>query len=128
MIRSATCCCKKTSIEVQGDPAINGICSCDDCKRRTGSAFGWSAYFEDAQMLQKSGTLKTYEVDISPPQQRYFCTSCGSTLYWKTDSFPGMTGVAGGSFIDAPLPEPTASYRDGKRCQWVGLPVHWERK
>lgn len=127
MTRSATCCCKKTSITLRGDPVFNGICNCDDCRQRTGSAFGWSAYFEDGQVVKKSGNPKSYIVDIIPPQRRYFCNFCGSTLYWKSDSFPEMTGVAGGNFVEAPLPEPTASYRDRKRCNWVGLPVAWEK-
>lgn len=127
MVRVATCCCGKTSIELRGDPVLNGICNCNDCKRRTGSAFGWSAYFEDSQVVRKTGSPRVYEVGISPPQQRYFCACCGSTLYWKSGSFPGMTGVAGGSFIDAPLPTPTASYRDGARYDWVNLPIEWQR-
>jgi len=125
MFRVATCCCGETAIEVNGNPTLNGICNCNDCKRRTGSAFGWSAYFEDGQILRKRGRPAVYDVDISPEQQRYFCASCGSTLYWNSGSFPGMTGIAGGSFIDAPLPEPTASYRDRNRCEWVGLPSAW---
>jgi len=38
--RKALCCCGACSIEVEGDPAINAICHCANCKRRTGSAFG----------------------------------------------------------------------------------------
>ena len=127
MVRTATCCCKRISITVEGDPVLNGICNCDDCKRRTGSAFGWSAYFEDSQVIETSGDPSVYDVDVTPPQRRYFCAACGSTLYWASGSFPEMTGVAGGSFVDAPLPEPTASYRDRRRCHWVGLPDTWER-
>jgi len=40
MTRTATCCCGSASITVKDDPILNGICHCNDCKRRTGSAFG----------------------------------------------------------------------------------------
>lgn len=125
MNRTATCCCTKISITVEGDPVLNGICSCDNCKRRTGSAFGWSAYFDQSQILKRGGTPGIYHVAVSGPQQRYFCTECGSTVYWVTAAFPGMMGVAGGGFTDAPLPEPSGSYNDGGRCAWVTLPSEW---
>lgn len=43
MVRTATCCCGQTSIEVSGEPVFHCVCHCDNCKRRTGSAFGVSA-------------------------------------------------------------------------------------
>ncbi|MEM7426233.1 MAG: GFA family protein [Pseudomonadota bacterium] len=128
MVRLATCCCKALGLNVEGDPVLNGICHCDDCKQRTGSAFGWSAYFNDDQIAHRHGNPGTYDVDIVPAQQRYFCLSCGTTLFWKSGSFPGLTGVAGGCFVDNPLPEPTATYRDAKRCAWVSLPKTWRRE
>ena len=40
MVRRAVCCCGQATIEVEGEPAIHAVCHCDNCKRRTGSAFG----------------------------------------------------------------------------------------
>lgn len=111
MTRRARCCCSRLEITVSGNPILNGICHCDDCKRRTGSAFGWSAYFRHEQVVGIVGPASTYDVPIAIPQTRHFCRHCGSTLFWRTQSFPGMTGVAGGAFVDVPLPEPTASHR-----------------
>ena len=43
--RRARCCCGRLSVRVRGEPVINGLCHCDDCRRRTGSALGtiWPA-------------------------------------------------------------------------------------
>ena len=123
MNRTASCCCGKTSIELTGDPEINVICSCDDCKRRTGSMAGWSAYFNNAQVVNRTGHTETYNPATSPDQMRFFCAHCGSTLYWETGSFPDMTGVAGGNFTQTPLPDPQASHRDENRCRWFELPT-----
>jgi hypothetical protein len=86
MTRTATCCCAQCSIEVGGEPAINAVCHCRNCKRRTGSAFGWSCYFSDAQVLQKSGDLKVYR--IRNEQQRWFCAHCGSPYSGSRSTFP----------------------------------------
>ena len=125
MVRTASCCCQKSAITVEGEPRLNGICHCDDCKRRTGSAFGWSAYFADEQVTETRGKTTAYKLEIDPPQTRYFCEDCGSTLYWKSGAFPEMTGIAGGSFIAPPLSEPEASYRNAKKCGWLRVPDGW---
>jgi len=129
LIRIATCCCGQTTIEVEGDPKIHLVCNCNDCKKRTGSAFGISAYFSDSQIKNKNADTDTYEINNDETeQQRYFCKSCGTTLYWKISKFPSipnisqMTGIAGGCFIDNPLPEPTLSASNENKCAWLDLP------
>jgi hypothetical protein len=124
MTRTARCCCEQCSIEVEGEPAINAVCHCGNCKRRTGSAFGWSSYFEDAQVLGKFGELKAYS--IRNEQERWFCAQCGTTLFWHSIHFPGQTGIAGGCFQDMPLPPPSLTVANEGRCAWVGLPTHWQ--
>jgi hypothetical protein len=125
MTRKATCCCGKCSIEVEGEPTMNALCHCCSCKRRSGSAFGWSAYFADDKVLGVAGDLKVYAISVPAPAQRSFCSNCGSTLFWKADIFPGHTGVAGGCFADAPLEEPALTASNEGKCAWVGLPDHW---
>ncbi len=122
MTRTATCCCKTCVVTFTGDPVLNGICHCDDCKRRTGSAFGWSAYFKDEQLGEHIGEYTQYEPSGEPGQVRSFCRKCGSTLYWFTPSRPDEIGVAGGAFIDHPLPRPQLSAQDRTRCIWFDLP------
>ena len=55
MNRIARCCCEEIGIEVEGLPFLHVVCHCDNCKRRTGSAFGIAAYFEDSQILRYIG-------------------------------------------------------------------------
>ncbi len=128
MVRRAECRCGLCSITVEGDPFVNGICHCDDCRKRTGSAFGWSAYFPDQQILEKSGETRSYKIPGNNPQIRHFCSRCGSTLFWSVDIMGELTGVAGGCFIDNPLPEPILSLRTEQACAWLKLPAHWERR
>ena len=126
--RTARCCCGACSIEVSGEPILNAICHCSSCKKRTGSAFGWSAYFSDAQVLAKAGDLKVYAKSGDMGYKRYFCARCGTTLFWKSFGFlPDQTGIAGGCFADDPLPPPNFSAQDSNRCKWVTLPDGWMR-
>jgi len=124
MIRTARCACGTCTLEAEGEPLLNAICNCDNCKQRTGSAFGWSAYFPDEAVTVR-GDLRRYEL---PHRQtdRFFCAACGTTLYWRSTSFmPGHTGVAGGCFTDNPLGPPNVTATDANRCAWITLPEGW---
>jgi len=126
--RTARCCCGECSITVEGEPILNAICNCTSCKRRTGSAFGWSAYFPDDKVKRGQSWLGAYHKDGPAGYDRFFCPGCGTTLYWKSYGFlPDATGVAGGCFTDDPLPEPNLSAQDSDRCTWISLPDSWLR-
>ena len=128
MIRTAKCCCGKTSIELDGDPLLNLVCHCNNCRSRTGSAFGMSCYFSNNQVISVTGEMNVYKINNADTEQkRYFCGTCGTTLYWKLSRFPGLpnastlTGVAGGCFPSTSLPPPTISAQDGDRHAWLAL-------
>ncbi len=126
MTRTARCCCGTCTVEVAGEPALNAICHCDNCKRRTGSAFGWSAYFAAGQVLRRTGEVKCYAVTGANPQERWFCARCGTTLFWTAPAFkPGHVGIAGGCFVESPLPAPSATVANDRRCAWLALPAAW---
>jgi hypothetical protein len=123
MTRTARCCCGQLTITITADPVANAICHCDSCKRRTGSAFGWSVYVRDTDVGTVTGEATPYTVPTTPAATRTFCRRCGTTLFWKADIFPGMTGIAAGAFADAGMPAPTISASSDKRCAWVELPA-----
>ncbi|WP_456320192.1 GFA family protein [Paraneptunicella aestuarii] len=126
MIRTAKCCCGKTSIRVSGEPKVHAVCHCLNCKKRTGSAFGISAYFRDEQIQQQEGETSIYQVDKPSSQYRHFCPHCGTTLFWKVELFPGLTGVAGGCFAEQPLPEPVYTASNEHKLDWCRLPEYWK--
>jgi len=129
MLRKAECCCRSVAIEVEGDPTIHAVCHCENCKRRTGSAFGISAYFMDSAIIRISGKAKSYEFESKSSatrQTRHFCETCGTTLYWKISTLPNLTAIAGGCFTETPLGEPKQTVSNENRCSWVKLPESWK--
>jgi hypothetical protein len=121
--RTARCCCGDCGITVEGEPVLNALCHCISCRRRTGSAFGWSSYFPDEKVVAKQGDFAVSAKDGPTGYARYFCARCGTTLCWKSFGFlPDGTGIAGGCFVDDPLPAPILSAQDKDRCTWLTLP------
>ena len=122
MKRKAQCCCGECEVEVKSDPTLYALCNCNNCKKRTGSAFGLSAYFDKKDFLVISGKTHIYPVENAQgKQERHFCPQCGTTLFWFADVFEGFVGVAGGCFVDEPLPMPTVSAMPENQCSWFSL-------
>lgn len=126
---TATCACGQASITVDSPPSLHGVCHCTNCKRRTGSAFGISAYFEQKAVVARTGETRTYAFHHAAQdhdQERHFCPTCGTTLFWFVSAVPDKIGIAGGCFADDGLPEPTCSITDRKREPWLSLPPQWK--
>lgn len=123
--RTASCCCGASTITVVGPENFSAICHCNNCKRRTGSAFGVSVYFGEEQVVEASETTSIYATsNDNGSGERHFCTACGTTLYWRGDMFPNMVGIAGGCFPEA-IEEPKISGSHEQRLSWVQVPDSW---
>ena len=126
---TATCACGQASITVSAGAKMQGVYHCTNCKRRTGSAFGISAYFDKAAVAEQQGETSVYAFNHAAQnhdQDRHFCPGCGTTLFWFLSVAPESIGIAGGCFADEVLPDPTYSVTDRKRQPWVCLPEHWQ--
>jgi hypothetical protein len=97
------CACGAVRYRVEGRPQLTSACHCTFCQRRTGSAFGLAAYFEEAQVRMLCGELRLYEhrSDESGRTLYFeFCPRCGTQLTWTVEASPGLRGVAVGTFDD----------------------------
>ncbi len=101
-----------------------GVCSCLQCQKRTGSAFGVSAYFPKDSVEVVSGRFKTFERPghSGGKSNIHFCPACGSSLFWEGPIFPEMRGVAVGCFADPSFPPPQGAFWDENRHPWVKFP------
>jgi hypothetical protein len=129
MPRTAQCACGGFAMQVVGEPVAHAVCHCDNCKRRTGSAFGVSAYFRKQDVLSVTGETSIYAFHNparNEDQERYFCKRCGTTLYWHVSTHPDFVGIAAGCFADDPVGEPSMMASPAKKVPWVTLPEHWQ--
>jgi hypothetical protein len=112
-------------VEVEGEPTLNALCNCDDCRRRTGAPFSWSVYFPNEQVRGIEGPLTTRTVtSMAGEATRSFCARCGSTLFWASEVFmPGQTGFAAGCFNDPDLPAPAFVACYAQRMPWAVFPA-----
>lgn len=70
------CLCGKVRIVASGRPYRVGICHCLDCRKHHGALFSATAIFpEDAV---------TIEGETGEHAGRFFCPSCGSSVFART--------------------------------------------
>jgi len=121
-IREAGCSCGKLTIKLRGDPEYVSSCACQACQRRTGSAFGVTAFFEEAQVAGEWGEAGVFERTGGSGQPMFFrfCPSCGSTVWWEALARPGRIAVAAGAFADKDFPAP-------QRLIWAAYGPDWIR-
>ena len=126
---TATCACGTASITVSAPPSIHAVCHCTNCKRRTGSAFGVSAYFDRGAVVKTTGETLIYafhHAEKNHDQERHFCKRCGTTLFWFVSALPDKIGVAGGCSGELEMPEPEMSVAHRKKKSWLSLPERWK--
>ncbi|WBL75992.1 GFA family protein [Bradyrhizobium xenonodulans] len=118
----ARCRCGAVSVSLPGPTGLVAACHCIDCQRRTGAPFGVGAFYP-AEAVTISGTPKEYvrAAESGGMVRSYFCSDCGSTVYWKADNLPAMIGVAVGAIADPNFPAPIRSVFERSKHSWVDV-------
>ena len=108
--RHAACSCGQLHLTIEGESARISMCHCRACQRRTGAAFGNQARFRREQVtVTGQATAWNRTAESGKAVTFDFCPTCGSTVYWESESFPGYVIVAIGNFADPNFPAPTVS-------------------
>ena len=100
------------------------MCHCDDCKRRTGSAFSVAVFYARDQVRVTDGAASQWQrPSVSGfPVTFHFCGACGSNVYWEPQRMPELVAVALGAFADPDFPAPAQSVRTVEKHAWVIIP------
>ncbi|MDH2402985.1 GFA family protein [Bradyrhizobium sp. SSUT18] len=118
----AKCSCGTVRLSLPGPSSLVVACHCVDCQRRTGAPFGVGAFYP-VGAVTISGAPKEYvRPSASGGKVRsYFCSGCGSTVYWKADNLPAMIGVAVGAIAAPNFPVPIKSVFEQSKHAWVEI-------
>jgi hypothetical protein len=122
--REASCSCGQLRLVVSGEPIRVSICHCLACQRRTGSSYGYQARFarERVRVLGESTEYIRRADEDGAERRSYFCSRCGSTVYYTGHENPDMIAVAVGAFADPKFPAPSFSVWEERMHSWVVPP------
>ena len=122
-LRTACCSCGALRAEARGAPVRISVCHCLECKRRSGSAFAWTARYDRAQVTL-SGPRRSFvrTGDAGSRITFHFCPECGVTVAYENADLAEMVAIPAGTFADPAYPAPTVSVHDAaRRCAWLDL-------
>ena len=109
--RRAACSCGQLQVTIEGDPSRIALCHCLACQSRTGAVISNQARFRRDQVTISGKSTEWMRTAESGNAMTYhFCPTCGSTVYWENEGFPGQVHVAIGNFADPISPRQRSQY------------------
>lgn len=95
---SATCSCGAVGVDLSAKAHFIIACHCRECQRRSGAAFGAGANYDRGAAVM-TGTPREYArtPDSGGTFRNFFCSDCGTSVFWTIDMHPGLIGVALGA-------------------------------
>ena len=116
------CSCGAVRFELIGSPLWTNLCHCNACKKRTGSAYGFSFVAGPNQIAAFTGaTTKFLRRGESGKMCTYeFCPRCGTTVRWKVDLIDRYV-FAGGALDDPRSVEVVAEMYTGQALPWARI-------
>lgn len=118
--RTATCRCGQLRAVCEGEPVRVSVCHCLACQQRSGSAFAAQARWPDARVTVTGEAREWVRTADSGHRATYrFCPTCGSTVAFVIEGWPGVTAVPLGAFADPTFPAPRFSVYEHRKHDWT---------
>jgi hypothetical protein len=123
-----SCLCGGVSFEVSGGLDRATHCHCSMCRKAHGAAFGSYAGAQVSALRWLSGTELISRYASSPDVTRTFCSRCGSTLQYISNTQSERFALALGVLDDDPGVRPLLHMFVADKAPWYeiadGLPQH----
>jgi hypothetical protein len=122
------CLCGRVRFRAVGEPIMSGRCCCLSCQKLTGTGHSENLAFA-ASDCTVEGDVTDYEwiADSGSSVTTSFCPGCGSPLFGRSTSMPGLLLVRAGALDDPGRYRPQMMLYAKRRLGWVqhdaGLPT-----
>ena len=99
------------------------LCHCNECKKRTGSAYGISLPVDDDAVEEFTGATRifTRSGESGGKVDYEFCPNCGTTVRWRVGRIGNRLCFAGGALDDPRQIEVNGEMYAGESLEWARL-------
>ena len=119
------CLCGQVRFRIAGEPIMSGRCCCQACQKLSGAGNTENiAFAEGAFSVDGETADYTWTADSGGVVTTSFCPRCGSPLFGRSTSMPGMKMVRVGALDDPSVYSPQMMVYAKRRHSWV---MHDER-
>lgn len=125
-----SCLCGGISFTITGPLAPIQVCHCAQCRQAQGGPVATNIPVEASALSFHQGEELLQQYESSPGKIRAFCKVCGSPVFSKRDSLPGVLRIRAG-LLQAPVAAQLAFHAfTGSKAGWWpicgGLPEYAE--
>ena len=85
-----SCLCQGVTFRVSGDLPPIQVCHCSQCRRAQGGPVATNMAVDETQVSWLSGQELFQFYESSPGKVRCFCRVCGSPLFSRRETLPGV--------------------------------------
>lgn len=118
---TGSCLCEKIRFEFDFPSKWCGHCYCKMCRKAHGAGFvTWIGVPESAfRLTAGQDHLKTFA--SSPGAKRKFCDTCGASMFFESEKWPGEVHIAM-ACVDSPADrEPEGNAFFDEKAHWIEL-------
>ena len=99
MSKTGSCLCGDVSFNYKSEPGMFLMCHCTDCQKSTGSPVA-SIIIVPEDDFSINGSTSSYECEAKVT--RSFCKICGSQIFSRIESAPGVVAIKTGVLDEQP--------------------------
>ncbi|MBK3845257.1 GFA family protein [Stutzerimonas xanthomarina] len=115
---TGNCLCGGIKFRIESEPEPIQICHCSQCRQAQGTPFATNTPVSSAAFQLISGAELITSFESSPGKQRVFCSKCGSPIYSKKDTLPGVLRIRAGLLNEELSVKPVAHFYTGSKANW----------
>jgi hypothetical protein len=121
---SGGCHCGAVRYTCDAEPLRVVHCFCTDCQKLTGTQMSTNVIVPDAAFRTVKGEPARYDTtgDSGNKVHRFFCRTCGGSLWSKPELIAGVTIIKAGSMDDSSWLEPAACIYLDSAPGWSVVP------
>ena len=119
MIMTGGCACGALRYRVEGEPLLQGLCHCRNCQRVSGAGHvGFLCLPERAVTVEGATASHSMTGGSGRTATRYFCPTCHSGVFGRSEIMPGQINLYAGSLDDLSWFKPAIAIFTRSRPAW----------
>ena len=118
MSKKGSCLCGDVNFTYKSDPKMFVMCHCTDCQKSTGSAVA-SIIIIPEKDFDIKGVTGSFECEAKVT--RSFCKNCGSQIFSRIASAPGIVAIKTGVLNEQPEIKPNIACWTKSKPEWLEI-------
>ena len=118
MSKTGSCLCGDVSFTYKSEPGMFLMCHCTDCQKSTGSPVA-SIIIVPEDDFSVNGSISSYECEAKVT--RSFCKICGSQIFSRIESAPGVVAIKTGVLDEQPNIKPNLVCWTKSKPNWFEI-------